>query len=177
MSKRDQILISTFIIVYFFIIGIAITADCPLRQFVHQYTRGLELFFGVDQSWRMFCPNPRDFCFHPYAVITFQDGSTAYYEFPRPDKMSQFQALMRERVRKHFYDIMPWSDFSVFRPSIARYIARAYADPNNEPTQVSLCYNADDIGRLPKLIPHNHPLTGTKRNTFFVYQVRVEDIK
>ena len=86
MTKRDQVIISLFVISYFFVIGISLIANCPLRKFVHPITRNAELFFGIDQSWRMFCPNPRDFNFHPYAVITFQDGGTAYYEFPRGDK-------------------------------------------------------------------------------------------
>ncbi len=177
MKKRDQILISIFIVAYFFVVGIGLISDCPLRRFIHPFTRRIELVLGIDQSWKMFCPNPRDFNFHPYAVITFQDGSTAYYEFPRPDKMNQLNALMRERLRKHFYDILPWDDFCIFRPSIARYIARCFVDPSNQPSQVSLCYNSEAIGRLPKIIPHNSLPAGTARHTFFVYQVRTEDLK
>lgn len=178
MTKRDQVIISLFVISYFFVIGISLIANCPLRKFVHPITRNAELFFGIDQSWRMFCPNPRDFNFHPYAVITFQDGGTAYYEFPRGDKMTQLNAFFRERMRKHFYDIMPWDDFSVFRPTIARYIARCFANPYNQPSQVSLCYNGDPISLMAtKMIHRNQLPVGTNRKTYFVYQVSPEDFK
>src|ERR1700722_16260681 len=99
MKTRDRVVISIFIAAYLLITLIAISADCPLKNFIEPHTRKIQLFLGIDQSWRMFCPNPRGFCFHPYAVITFQDGSTAYYEFPRPDKMNQLNAFMRERER------------------------------------------------------------------------------
>src|SRR5476651_1259029 len=95
MNKRDQILISVFIIAYFFLVLIDTASDCPLIRYVRQYTRGIEIMLGIEQSWLMFCPNPRDFNFHTYAVITFEDGSTTYYEFPRPDKMNQLTALLR----------------------------------------------------------------------------------
>jgi len=178
MSKRDQVLISIFIMSYFFVVMITLLAPCPFKGFMHRYTRGIEILCGLDQSWCMFCPNPRDFNFHTYALVTFKDGSCAYYEFPRPDKMTQLNAALRERMRKHFYDIMPWDDFSVFRPSVARYVARCFANPKNPPTQVSLCYNGDSITPISKhIIPTGTLPVGTTRKTYFVYQVSPEDFK
>ncbi len=86
MSIRDQIIISIFIVFYWFIVLICVAADCPFKQFMRQYTRVPEMLLSVEQSWRMFCPNPRAYSMHPYAIVTFQDGSTAYYEFPRLGK-------------------------------------------------------------------------------------------
>jgi hypothetical protein len=178
MSKRDQILISIFIMAYFFIVQITLLSPCPFKGYMHRITRPVEIFLGLDQSWCMFCPNPRDFNFHTYALVTFKDGSTGYYEFPRPDHMNQLKAALRERMRKHFYDIMPWDDFSVFRPSVARYVARCFANPKNPPTQVSLCYNGESIKPLSQgIIPSNTLPAGTGRKTYFVYQVSPEDLK
>ena len=177
MNKRDQILISCFIIVYWTIVLIEVSSNCPLKHFVRQYTRGIEILLGIDQSWRMFCPNPRDYNFHPYALITFADGSTAFYEFPRPDKMNQLDALLRERLRKHFYDILPWDDYKIFRPSVARYIARSFYNPKNQPVRICLCYNDVPLGRIPKIIPRENLPVGTARKTYFIYQVSPEDFK
>ena len=92
--------------------------------------------------------------------------------------MTQLNAFFRERMRKHFYDIMPWDDFSVFRPTIARYIARCFANPYNQPSQVSLCYNGDPISLMAtKMIHRNQLPVGTNRKTYFVYQVSPEDFK
>lgn len=82
VSKREQILISIFIAAYFFVVLINICANCPLKSYVRKFTQTIELFTGIEQSWNMFCPNPREVSFHPYAIVTFQNGSTAYYEFP-----------------------------------------------------------------------------------------------
>jgi len=178
MSRRDQILISIFIATYFFCVGINICGNCPLKTYVRQFTQSIELFCGIEQSWNMFCPNPRDYSFHPYAIITFQDGSTALYEFPRPEKMNQLEETLRERVRKAFYDNMPWDDYSVFRPTLARHIARCFANPKNPPTQVSMCYNGDRVTLMEnKMIPYGRPMRGAERKTFFVYQVSPEDFK
>ncbi len=177
MNKRDQIIISAFIVAYFFLILIDTSADCPMRRYFRKSTHPIEVMLGIDQSWRMFCPNPRDFNFHPYTVITFEDGSTAYYEFPRPDQMNQLEALLRERLRKHFWDILPWDDYKVFRPTIGRYIARSFYNPNNQPVRVSFCFNRIDLGRIPKIVPRDHLSPGTSRHIYFVYQVSPEDFK
>lgn len=178
MSKFDQLIISLFIASYFFIVGTSLLPNCPFKSHVHPFTKVPEFFLGIDQSWRMFCPNPRGFNLHVYAIITFKNGETAYYEFPRGDKMDQLTAALRERLRKHFYDLMPWDDFSVFRPSIARYLARCFNDPGNPPTEISLCYNKEDIKLLPaKMISREKMSPGLDRKTYFVYQVMPEDLK
>ncbi len=178
MSKRDQFIISIFIASYFFVVIANISANCPLKTFIRKYTHHIELFLGIEQAWNMFCPNPRDYSFHPYAIITFRDGTTSYYDFPRPEKMNQLEETLRERVRKAFYDNMPWDDYSVFRPTIARHIARCFANPNNPPTEVTLCYNGDRVTLMEeKFVPYGTPMIGVNRKIYFVYQVSPEDFK
>lgn len=90
--------------------------------------------------------------------------------------MNQLEETLRERSRKAFYDNMPWDDYSVFRPTLARHIARCFADPKNPPTQVSLCYNGEKVTLMgEKMIPYGKMMLGTNRKTFFVYQVSSTD--
>jgi hypothetical protein len=177
MSIRDQIIISIFIVFYWFIVLICVMADCPLKQAVHQYTRLPELLLGAEQSWRMFCPNPRTYSLHCYAIVTFKDGATAYYEFPRLERMSQWDAFLRERLRKHYDDIMPWFEFRMFRPFIARYIARGFFDASNPPIQVSLCFNRENIRSMPYPSPRFPSPRERVRENFYVYKVRPEDFR
>lgn len=175
MSVRDQIIISTFIGCYWIIVLACVMANCPFKDYIHQYLRLPELLFGIEQSWRMFCPNPRTYSLHCYAVITFKDGSTAYYEFPRLEKMNQWDAFLRERVRKHYDDIMPWDEFRMFRPLVASYIARCFSDSDNPPVQVSLCYNREFISPMPYPRPRFPLPREPERHNFYVYKVRAED--
>ena len=175
MSNRDQIIISAFIVFYWFMVLICVCADCPIKTFLHQYTRLPELLMGSEQSWRMFCPNPRTYSMHPYAIVTFKDGTTTYYEFPRLEKMSQWDAMLRERLRKHYDDILPWFEFRMFRPYVARYVARGVYDASNPPIQVSLCFNREQIHSQPYIKPRFPLPREHERENFYVYKVRAED--
>ena len=177
MAIKDQVIISLFIVIYWVLVLICVMADCPLKQFVYTYTRTPEFVLSLEQSWRMFCPNPRVYSLHCYAIVTFKDGATAYYEFPRLEKMSQWDAMLRERLRKHFDDIMPWYEFRMFRPYIAQYVARGFFDPNNPPIQVSLCFNREDIPSLPDIKPRFPMPRHSQRQNYFVYKVRPEDFR
>lgn len=158
-------------------VNLFIMADCPLKQWLNQYTRVPMMLLGVDQCWKMFCPNPRIFSLHSYAIITFVDGTTTYYEFPRLEKMSQWNAFLRERLRKYYCDTLPWDDFKMLRPSLARYIARCYYDPDNPPTTISLCYNSQDIPALPHIEPRVPPQIETVSKNFYVYKIRPGDFQ
>ena len=175
MSIRDQIIISAFIVLYWFMVMVCIMADCPFKTFAATYTHIPELLLGTEQSWRMFCPNPRTYSMHSYAIVTFKDGTTSYYEFPRLEKMSQWDACLRERVRKHYDDILPWFEFRMFRPFVARYIARGLSNPENPPIQVSLYFNKQPIPALPYIRPRFPTPRETEHNNFYVYRVRAED--
>ncbi len=175
MSTRDQIIISIFIVSYWFVVLICVSAECPLKTTLRTYTHPVEMLFGIEQSWRMFCPNPRAYSMHVYAIVTFQDGSTTYYELPRLEKMSQLDAFMRERIRKQFDDISPWFEFRMFRPFIARYVARGLYDPDNPPIQVSLNINREPIPLMPYHIPRFPTPRETIRENFFIYKVTARD--
>jgi hypothetical protein len=89
--------------------------------------------------------------------------------------MNQWEASLRERLRKHYDDIMPWYEFRMFRPFIARYIACGLYDPSNPPVQVSLFYNREFIPSMPYSRPRYPTPRDSERNNFYVYKVRPED--
>jgi hypothetical protein len=94
--------------------------------------------FGWTQYWGVFAPEPREMQYHTTATITFEDGSTKLYEFPRTQMMSQWEKFCREKQRKLFGDNIPWPEHEQFRPAVARYLALSNANPANQPTQVTM---------------------------------------
>ncbi len=89
--------------------------------------------------WNLFA-EIRDKNFHYSAVITFSDGSTKYYEFPRPQKMGYWERFQREKQRKVFFDCMnsPFSHDKKMISSFARFLAESNANPSNPPKKIVL---------------------------------------
>jgi hypothetical protein len=78
---------------------------------------------------------------HMNAVITFSDGSTKIYEFPRMEKLDLAGRFQKEKMRKLCEDVLPWAGFEEFLPAVARYIARANLNPDNPPIMVTISHN------------------------------------
>lgn len=135
--------------------------------------------FGWLQYWGVFAPNPRNLLYHTTAMITFEDGTTKLYEFPRTQMMSQWEKFCREKQRKLFSDNIPWRDGEQFRPAVARYLALSNANPSNQPVQVTMEMHQSWVtdpdpknwtyrDRLPE---HTETVS-----PFFVYKVAKRDL-
>lgn len=116
-------LVSVFVAIH---ITLMVTSGLPDRSAVGDaILRKLEfyqVFFGLDQTWSMFAPNPASVNSYLDAVITFTDGSTEKWTFPRSSRMSPWDRFTAgERVRKYQQEnLMPmqragmWFDLSRF---------------------------------------------------------------
>src|ERR1041385_7538633 len=61
------------------------------------------MYTGFWQYWDMFSPNPASIDFYGTATITYKDGSTKPYTFPRMYEMCIPKKYVSERYRK-FYE-------------------------------------------------------------------------
>jgi len=91
---------------------------------------------GVWQSWDMFSPNPADTDIYADAEVTYKDGSTALYPYPRMYVLPVVTKYIKERYRKFFEhantDEYLW-------PFFAKRVAYLRTqDPNNPPVTVKL---------------------------------------
>ncbi len=101
---------------------------------IQQYVLGMGLF----QSWDMFAPNPTNRDVWGDALVTYKDGSTKIYQYPRINTENYFWKYVKERYRK-YYERANMDSFSYLWPDFARRIAvNSYDDPNNPPTRVQL---------------------------------------
>lgn len=103
-----------------------VTGSLPDRSAVGDYImRGLypyQTFFGLDQMWSMFAPNPGSMNSYIDADLMFKDGSKEKYTFPRPIFMdSSTKFLAGERFRKYAQENMlplqrseMWFDLAAF---------------------------------------------------------------
>jgi hypothetical protein len=97
-----------------------------------------ELGTGFWQYWDMFAPNPADADYFGDAVVTFKDGSSLTYEYPRMFKMNILAKYTKERYRK-FYERANTEDYQYLWPHFAQYVALLnYKDPHNPPVRVVL---------------------------------------
>src|SRR3954469_688867 len=58
------------------------------------------IWSGLWHSWDMFSPDPLSLNFNVQAFITYADGVTETWDFPRMDKMGLWEKFQKERYRK-----------------------------------------------------------------------------
>lgn len=185
-------IISAFIALYCITIFVWLSDDLligdeylnqiPLRSVAYDYAWKIAVVFGWYQHWSLFSPNVRHSIFHETALITYEDGSTQLYEFPRMDKMDYWERHKHEKLRKMFNDniLYPWPNngFVKFLPSIAHYLAECNSNPQNQPSMVQITWNSNEN-------PPPDPANWNYRDKLpyhiyktirFVYQVRRNEL-
>lgn len=93
---------------------------------------------GFWQYWDMFSPNPASIDFYGTATITFKDGTTKLYQYPRMYEESIPTKYVTERYRK-FYERAHTEQERYLWPIFAQRVALLnYRDPNDPPVTVVL---------------------------------------
>ena len=93
---------------------------------------------GFWQYWDMFSPNPASIDFYGTATVTYQNGLTKEYGYPRMYEESIPKKYVTERFRK-FYERANQDADSFLWPYFAQRMALDhYTDPNNPPVKVVL---------------------------------------
>lgn len=110
----------------------------PYINNVNHFFFGYYTFMGLEQAWNVFSPGPRPTNPHLTAIITYQDGSSKLWSYPRMERLDFFTKIPKERYRKFFDDNAAWN-ITVLWPDIASYVARInYLDKENPPILVTL---------------------------------------
>jgi hypothetical protein len=129
------------------------------------------LWSGLFQSWEMFAPDPRSTNVYVEAWLTYQDGKTSVWSFPRMEQLGYYDRYQKERYRKWANDSLRLDSNSALWPDAAAYIARLNNRPGDPPRSVRLVRCWSDI-----------PAPGQPRNfwrkyVFFTYNVPPEVLK
>jgi hypothetical protein len=119
----------------------------PVQQALAEAWKGYVLFVGLDQDFAMFAPDVRVFNLHIEAVVTYKDGSNRLYVYPRMERLSILNRMIKERYRKFGYDNIVRPIFSPLWPDFARFIARQsnVAPGENPPTRVTVLWYQSTI--------------------------------
>lgn len=134
-------------------------------------------YLGLDQNWGVFAPKPREDNPHMVAMVSYRDGSTRMWLYPRVERYNLFERMFKERYRKFGDDNTVWPKFRLLWADLAIYIARRnYFDRDNPPETVTLIrmsrhIDPPEIG-LHKVLngPHNEV------DPFLTYNVRAGDL-
>jgi len=137
-----KVVISTFITVYLSSVFIWCIAEVPFQSYLAPYCHWINIADGGVQHWSLFSPDVRHIIYHETAIVSFKDGTMKLYEFPRMEKMSQWEKFKHEKLRKLFSDCIPWPGYESFLPSVSQYLAASNQDPNNQPAMVTMVFNS-----------------------------------
>lgn len=127
---------------------------------------------GFWQYWDMFSPNPASVDLYLEADVTFQDGTTTRFKYPRIYNLPIHEKYLKERYRK-FYENANSDNQASTRPFVAQRIAlESFKDPNNPPVKVTLIRFFDTVEAPDK--PQNPEYTVVR---FFDYNVDVAKLR
>lgn len=129
MAAFKKVLISAFIMGH---IVMMVTSALPDRSAVGdrvlQALSPYQVFFGLDQPWSMFAPNPASVNSYLTATITFKDGSTEQWTFPRASQLDSWDRFTAgERYRKYQQDNLLPMEKSELWFDLSHYVAREVA--------------------------------------------------
>lgn len=119
----------------------------PPQSAVGASLRGLGrpylLLTGTSQWWDLFAPNPLARDVEICAQITYKDGTTRDWWYPRVSKLGYIQGYRQDRWRKLIENVSS-DDASLYWPALASYAARV--NPGPGPVRVRLV-------RATRLVP------------------------
>ena len=175
---RSEFWISIFVISYCFlsVVWLLRLSDPRFGQLKSLITP-IVILEGIDQNWSLFSPELRNFNLHNVAFITFRNGAVKFYEWPRMDRSDMYAQRHDEKYRKLLIDCLPWNESKDVLPSVARFIARANANPANPPVKVTLGYFWSMIPPPTRGVRQNELPYKTKYSCYFNYRVQPGDVR
>ena len=140
-------------------------------------------FTGFMQGWNMFSPNPDNLDVWPEAHITYADGSTKVWVYPRMVKMGYVERYKRERFRK-WVEVSTHNGTPLIWREMARYAARINnTRPHDPPVSVALWMHDRIVPPPPQAIPpynyepYRQADPVTHKTVPFVLTVTPEDLR
>jgi hypothetical protein len=147
--------------------------DTPLLPLCRSIVRPYFLWAGLFQSWNMFAPVPKGANTYIEAELHYRDGWRKTWTYPRMEKMSLTQTLVKERYRK-FADYLESDEYDDLLPDVARHIARLNSSRGNPVATVIL------IERFSLIVPcpdGTYISAPWEPHVLLGYGVRPEDLK
>lgn len=145
-NRFQRILINSFLL---FHIAAILSWSLPLNSLLvgklKQAVAPYMLWSGLWQVWDMFAPDPRRTNVYLEGEVTFRNGATAVWKFPKMQDAGFAKRYYTERYRKWANDELRLDANAALWPDAARYIARQYANPVNPPVVVRLVQYLSEI--------------------------------
>jgi hypothetical protein len=178
MPRWQRGLIQAFIIVHVYIIVFWGLPSSNFRAKMVQPVEDYVIWSGLWHSWDMFSPDPLSLNFNVAAQITYQDGTTKMWEFPRMERMGLWERYGKERWRK-WRERVRQDSYSPIWNDTVQWIARENNTiPGNPPTQITLIRYWNQIPSPIKgdfqPMPRDFDLKYSYR--FKLYDVKAEDL-
>lgn len=170
-----RIAISAFLLFHIVVISCwCLPTNSLIVAAINARVRPYLLWSGLFQHWDMFAPDPLSLNGSVEAQITFQDGRTRTWKFPRMQDLGFVERYEKERYRK-FAEYLRADTNPALWPDAARFIARLNDSPSNPPAAVVLVRYWSAMG-TPGSDGSYHP--GPRQgNVFFAYLVKPEDLR
>lgn len=150
--------------------------ECPLRdRLITPFVSYLN-FFGLWQGWQVF-EKPRLYNGYLTALVTFSDGTQRTWNFPRMEKLGLIEKMFKEKYRRWTNDCVSDESKPYLWPDAARYIARLYRDPVNQPVSVSIIRHWVWIPPPEKGLAKELPEQDDGQNVLYTGQISAEDLK
>lgn len=177
-SNFWKLVVSAFMFTYVAAVVIWCFDEIPFKNELAPISRWINIADGGVQHWSLFSPDVRSVIYHETAIVSYKDGTMKLYEFPRMEKLSQWEKFKHEKLRKLFSDNIPWAGFENFLPSTAQYLAASNQNQANQPAMVTMIFNSthnpkpdpDNWNYRDKLPFHN------EKFVTFLYSVRENDL-
>lgn len=143
-SALGRVVISLFLTITVFSIVIWNMPDSYIRATVQPIVTPYVMIAGLDQSWRIFAPQPRLTSLFIHARIEYDDGSESRWDLPAGDVIGPYRSY---RWRK-WADQARQDDNSEMWEPTARYLASLHATGGRTPIRVTLVRTWADVPGL-----------------------------
>jgi hypothetical protein len=150
----------------------ALTFLNPIRLFLTPWLECL----GLYQTWNLFSPDVRGTNFYVSALVEYEDGELKMVEFPRMNLLSFSERFQKQKMRKLFVDSWASPEMKPFREGEAKYVARMSASGVAKPKSIRLTLNWSAIPGPDHFIKRESVPPEYNRDTYFIYQVKAEDL-
>jgi hypothetical protein len=171
-----KLAVSAFIIFHLTLIVCWMFPNHPIEHELTTIFRPYIGFLAMHQDYSVFAPNPRTVNVHLEAMVTYIDGTSRIWQFPRVERMNLWQKMFKERYRKFGADNLAWTTNIKLLQDLARYVARITSSASHRAAMVTI-YRYD-AGIPPPPIGFNEsPPPQADVQTILTYAVQDEDLE